>query len=127
MRIGYKKVKTLIVDPKKPFLKWAPLELKSSLHLTPCLILVPSFIAAAQITLVTLVTNSSIWLVVQCSVQYRVYLAFYFSCTAHGARVQVHHSLLRPLLYATGQTVNCVQIIMPGIIAIFLLLSNIFL
>ena len=37
MRIGYKKVKTLIVDPKKPFLKWASLELKSSLHLTPCL------------------------------------------------------------------------------------------
>ena len=36
MRIGYKKVKTLIVDPKKTFLKWASLELKSSLHLTPC-------------------------------------------------------------------------------------------
>ena len=37
VRIGYKKVKTLIVDPKKLFLKWASVELKSSLHLTPCL------------------------------------------------------------------------------------------
>ena len=36
MRIGYKKVKTLIVDPKKLFFKWAAVELKSSLHLTPC-------------------------------------------------------------------------------------------
>ena len=37
MRIGYKKVKTLIFDPKKLFLKWASVKLKSSLHLTPCL------------------------------------------------------------------------------------------
>ena len=36
MRIGYKKVKTLVFDPKKLFLKWASVELKSSLHLTPC-------------------------------------------------------------------------------------------
>ena len=36
MRIGYKKVKTLIFDPKKLFLKWASVKLKSSLHLTPC-------------------------------------------------------------------------------------------
>ena len=38
MRIGYKKVKALIFDPKKLFLKLASVKLKSSLHLTPCLI-----------------------------------------------------------------------------------------
>ena len=47
-KIGYKKVKTLILDPKKLFLKWASVELKSSLHLTPCPISVLELLQGAR-------------------------------------------------------------------------------